>query len=287
MTSRSKLLTVVATLMTTSGCGAPAIPDGWITIPRLTEDEMSCANYEGGWAVSVVGSMPRITPSEPEPRAESERESLDIDDIRDPESDPRVDHVVALNEGWFVGIERGDQGSGVWWIGRGDTSDRSVLYEGNVVGLERFSDGVLLFVGLSHLTIDRGSILHATRSQDGRWSAEDVADLGSMPLAFAAESPSTVIVLDGNGLRRVHIDSGRIEGLVEIGLGVLYPTSMVITRSGFVYVGMRHAVARFDLTTDPPTQDWHVRPECPHLRRLSDWECYCVGGTTTEDPTAQ
>lgn len=288
MTSRSLVLIIVTTLMIASGCGAPAIPDGWVTIPRPSDDEMNCANYQGAWEVDIVGGSLRITPSEPAPPVVNDREPPSIDDIQDPESDRRIDHLIAMNDGWLVGIE-GVEGGGVWWIGRGDTTERSNIVEGNVVGLERVSEGVLIFVGLARQATDRGGVLLAARSDDGRWNVDDLANLGSMPLAYSRESSSTFIVLDGNGLRRVHIDSGRIEGLVEVSLGILYPTSMAITRSGggVVFVGMRHGVARFDLSTNRPTHDWLVRQQCPHLRRLSDWECYCVSGTSDENPDGE
>lgn len=270
------------------GCGAPAIPDGWIAVPLPPEDEVRCASFEGTWGVEVRRGELVLTLRERVTSAEDEG-SFTIEDVDDPEADSRLDHVIAFDEGWLVAVESRENldSGGAWWIDRGHDGRRYSLYEGKVMGLERSREGVLIFVGSDDPEVDRGAIVSAARNGDGQWAIENTIDLASAPRVFAPESPSTFFVLDGNSLNRFHTDTGRVEWLVDAHFGMLHPTSMAIAEPNMIFVGMRHAVARFNLTTRPPTVDWLVRQQCPHLRRLSEWECYCVGGPSPEEGVMQ
>jgi hypothetical protein len=182
-------------------------------------------------------------------------------------------HVIRVNDGWLVGMDVGEFGGGLWWFSADGQRNKKLLDE-NVVGFANSSKGVLVLVGLAHMTLDDGKILRITDGVAGNRKLEQLVDLGSAPATFAIESPDALIVLTTTGLVRVRT-SGQKENLLRTEYESLYPTSMTLSSSGLIYVGMRQFVTRLTPTGNTYQEEWFVPADCTKFS-IRDFDCVCA-----------
>jgi hypothetical protein len=180
--------------------------------------------------------------------------------------------VIAVDDGWLVGLDFGEFGGALWWFSADGTRSKKISEE-NVVGFVNTPQGVLVLVGLSHLGFDTGKVLRVTDGEAGERKLEPVADLGSAPRAFVLESPDSLVILTSRGLVRLRT-TGQIERLVQTHYQDLYPTSMTLSPSGVIYVGMRHFVTRLTPTGNSYDEEWFVPANCGKFR-IRDLDCVC------------
>ena len=223
------------------------------------------------WKVALSGETLRI-------RLDTQR---DHQDLLPPEIKSRnviVDtkgyrHVIAVDDGWLVGLDFGEFGGALWWFSSDGTRSKKISEE-NVVGFANTPQGILVLVGLAHLGSDSGKVLRVTDGEAGERKLEPVADLGSAPRTFVVESPDSLIILTTRRLVRVRA-TGQIERLFQTRYQDLYPTSMALSPSGVFHVGMRHFVTRLTPTANGYQEEWFVPTNCSTFR-IRDLDCICT-----------
>ena len=101
--------------------------------------------------------------------------------------------------------------------------------------------------GLSHGTTSKGKIARLAQDGDGRWTSETFLDLGHAPETSARDVDGSLFVATTHQLLRIVPASKTKVVLVDhvfwSGLG---PNSMVIARSGTIFMGMCHGVAKVE-----------------------------------------
>jgi hypothetical protein len=142
----------------------------------------------------------------------------------------------------------------------------------NVHGFVNTSIGTLAIVGLGHLGTESGQILKITDDKAGKRKTEIFADVKSAPAAFVAESPDSIIILTTFGLVRVKT-SGSVEDLLRTNYRDLYPTSMTLSASGVLNVGMRHFVTRLTPTGNSYEEEWFAPADCT---AFTTPDCVCI-----------
>jgi hypothetical protein len=169
--------------------------------------------------------------------------------------------VKRVKDGWLVGFDAGEFGGTLWWFSI-DGSKRRKLAEDNVAGFADNSAGVLALVGLAHGT-DYGKILLVREGLEGNRAVEAIADLGSAPTAFAAESADSLIVATYERILRV-LTSGEVEQLFapEESYGLPYSNSLTLSKMGVIHVGMRHFVLRLSPANEGYKVEWFVPSDC-------------------------
>lgn len=256
-----------------TGSKSSPAPIGWVAYSKPTEDELRCANYSKfEWRVSLDN------------KGDLQIRSDGIRDHQDP-LPPQIRsrnvavgskedrHVIRVNDGWLVGMDIGEFGGGLWWFSDNGKRNKKLSSE-NVVGFAATSKGVLVFVGLSHMSLDNGNVLRFVEKTGGDQKLEVLANLSSAPKAIATESPDVVIVLTGDGLVRV-TSSGEIANLFNTEYGLLYPNSMTLSSSGVIHIGMRHFLTRLTPAGNTYNEEWFVRADCPKFT-TRDLDCVCV-----------
>ena len=184
-------------------------------------------------------------------------------------------HVIRVEDGWLVGIDRGEFGGALWWFSS-DGKNSKKLADENVVGFAQSSSGMMALTGLAHLGIDTGKILRITNGAAGNRKIEMLVDLGAAPRIFVVESPDSLLIMTTRGLVRVK-SSGVVEQLLSTNYALLYPNSMTLSTSGVVHVGMRHFITRLTPTGNSYREEWFVPIGCLKFR-IRDYDCVCVSG---------
>jgi hypothetical protein len=97
----------------------------------------------------------------------------------------------------LVGVNRGEFGGVVLAID--DAGKAQQVVRGNPV---RFIDegprGILLFEGINHISLDRGSVHRLARQADGTWHADPVALLEVNPVGFTRDADGRLLLLARN-----------------------------------------------------------------------------------------
>jgi len=164
------LLVFLAAATACSGQGgatvpAPnAIPAGWKVFPTPTENSetMLCANYAQPEQVSLsdagalqIVQLPRRAKPIPPPELLPGENTMPgmaagISGLRS---------VLRVENGWLSGFDQGEWGGHLSFV---DANGKATeLYQENVRGFIETSRGVMVFVGLAHLTLDAGEVLIA------------------------------------------------------------------------------------------------------------------------------
>ncbi|HKE58764.1 MAG TPA: hypothetical protein VKB46_18765 [Pyrinomonadaceae bacterium] len=247
-------------------------PEGWATYTKPTAEELQCANYsQREWRVSLAGD--RL-----ETRLDTLRDHQDPLPAQIHSRDVAVGtkgyrHVISVDDGWLVGMDIGEFGGGLWWFSADGLRSRKLSNE-NIVGFAATAKGTLIFVGLAHLALDEGKVLRISDGTNAERQLEPLVNLGSAPVAFAVEAPDSVIVLTTTGLVRVRT-SGPIEHLLKTRYGQLYPTSLTLSSSGVIYVGMRQFITRLTPAGNTYSEEWFVPADCPKFT-IREIDCVCA-----------
>lgn len=250
------------------------LADGWVAHrePWPESDAIFCGNYSNRrWKVALDGENLQITP---EDRSQARQDPWPPGIVLEANSFGDR-HVIAVSDGWLIGFDAGEFGSGLWWLSSDGSRDKSLSYE-NVNGFARTSQGVLAFVGLSHMGFSSGQVLRIADSGAEDRKVEVLADLGAAPDTFVVESPDTVLVLTTTGLVRV-TSSGEVQPLFKTNYSRLYPKSMTLSQSGVITVGMQLFVTRLTPRGNTYREQWFVPKYCARFV-IRDVECECIPG---------
>lgn len=189
------------------------------------------------------------------------------------ENEP-VRATLAVDSGLLVGIDRREWGGRLVWIPE-SRDEPEILFEDNVIDLvQAGSEQVLVLFGRTHSTMSRGGILWLEWSEDS-WTVGGPFDLGGEPKAWARGESGHFWIVTADHLFRVSREES-VE-ILETDLARLYASSMVV-RPGQVFLGMLHAVVRFDLEAGGDTREtWLVPPTCTRtILEENRQECRCL-----------
>jgi hypothetical protein len=259
-----------------SASASERAPEGWILYPppATDSDALRCANYSmREWKVALSGETLQIQLDKLRdhqdplpPQLKSRKIMVDTKGER---------HVIAVNDGWLVGLDFGEFGGALWWFSSDGTRSRKIAEE-NVVGFANSAQGVLVLGGLAHLGFDSGKVWQVRDGEAGEKKLELVADLGSTPRTFLMPSSDSLLILTTRGLVRLKTN-GELQTLFTTHYQSLYPTSMTLSPSGVIYVGMRHFVTRLTPTGNSYREEWFVSASCSKFR-IRDYDCICSSG---------
>ena len=155
-------------------------------------------------------------------------------------------HSVKVSDGWLVAFNAGEFGAGLWWFSP-DGKKREKLSETWINQFVETKSGLLALEGLAHGLENRGRVLRLARNQEGRWHSETFVELQQTAWVAAKEADDSLIVPTTGRLLRVKPAEKKIEVMIDDAFWEnLYPSSMVITPAGTIYLGMRHGVAKIE-----------------------------------------
>ena len=228
----------------------PPLP-GWVAY-QPTEDDLRCANYsKQAWRVTL----------------DSDQSSILVSKFEDNRR-----HVIQVRDGRLVGEDWGEWGGSLWWVSK-DGRRRRWLSNENVHGFVKTSNGVLVIVGLAHLSFNYGEVLQYVDGPIRKKRVKAFADLGWAPMAFMLESADSVMVLTRDGFVRVH-SSGRVESIFRRVYGLLYPNSFTLSPNGVIHVGMRHFITRLTPSAGTYKEEWFVPANCSQFTK-QETDCVC------------
>jgi hypothetical protein len=158
-----------------------------------------------------------------------------------------------LEDGWLVGHNAGEFGGGLWYF-TSNGSQRQKLSDENVVGFVNLSGRRLALVGLAHLGLNNGEVLHIQDKGDNR-KAVSILDLDSEPQAYLKTSDRDMVVVTWDGVVRVNA-FGKADWLMKGEDTIWYANSIISDPNGVLYVGMRHYVLRLTPTGNGYKEEW-------------------------------
>lgn len=252
---------------------ALSVPDGWVLYPdsKIDDAALRCGNYSRReWRVEQGENNVSIRLDEVQDHQDVLPSVIDFRKAKAVKVSSRS--VEQVDDGWLVGLDIGEFGGGLWWF----SSDGKVskkLSEENIVRFAKTSSGVFALAGLAHLGINDGKILKIVGGGINR-KVEKLLDLGATPRAFVMESADTLLILTTDSLVRVKT-SGTIEKLFSTRYWQLYPTSMIVSPSGIVHIGMNHFVVRLTPTGKEYKEEWFVPRDCTKFK-IRDGDCVCT-----------
>ena len=252
-----------------------AVPAGWTIYPTPEEGSAAlyCANLsKREWRVSESqADTPEINAlSTSHWRHELFNQSLPHGIKR---KKGMVGRQISLKivSGWLLGFDGGEFGGGLWFADSGGSTQQ--LFNENVHGFAATPQGVLVFVGLAHMTLDSGQVLIVHDAGDSVVKMETLAKLDGAPEAIAPFSEHSVLVVTTRGISQIGSD-GTVNKLLQRSFGFLYPNSVVVTKDGVIYVGMRMFVVRLVPQSGQYLEQWMVRQGCNRFKR-SQSDCVC------------
>ncbi len=155
-------------------------------------------------------------------------------------------YSVKVSDGWIIGFNAGEWGARLWWFSP-DGKKREKISEDQVVGFFLTDAGLLALEGIAHGQTSVGRIIRLAKGTEGRWRSEHFLDLKGAPEAAVIGSDGTLAVATHDRLVRVHLDTRKIDVLLDGAFwGGLYPNSMILAPSGAIYLGMRHGVVEVE-----------------------------------------
>ena len=164
--------------------------------------------------------------------------------------------VVRVADGWIVGFNQGEFGGQIRWFSE-DGTRSDPLSDELVDDFVRTEFGLFATVGISHGTSDEGRIVRIDQGDDCGWMVRPFLDLGGSPEVAALQPGGSLLVATSDRLLRVSPADRTIETLCdETGWAGLSPTSIAVTQSGTIYVGMRHGVAKIEKAGRSYRQRW-------------------------------
>lgn len=100
--------------------------------------------------------------------------------VRQERIQPRTpDVALRVDGGWLVGIDRGEWGGELAYIGAAGSPQ--IIFEQNVHDLFRLGDQIVVVSGLAHLTSNEGMVYRLQRRPDGAWLLEPWRALPGAP----------------------------------------------------------------------------------------------------------
>ena len=197
-------------------------------------------------------------------------------------SDGPVRSALEIGDGYLVGTDRGEWGGELRWYDHSG-QEKLVLFEGNVVDIRQIKTRVVVLTGLTHLTSSSGSILVLERnSQVAEWQVSDEHSLLAAPEASTYnEKEGKLWIITSLGLQS--FQAGRVTIELESNLSSLYANSIGISGFGEIYVGMRHAVARYSPTASGGfREEWLVPSHCTSFTVDEEGQCSCLAHPQTK-----
>lgn len=273
------LMSLWATLVVTAGkAHAQNLPAGWTPYPtpKNGSETLRCANYSirREWRVSVANGALEIVLI-PFERGGAKSEVLKKQEL--PPGIQRVKGMVGLQStlklqnGWLLGFDGGEFGGGLWFAG--DDGATRMLSGENVHGFVETPQGILVFAGLAHMTLDSGKVLIVPYSVKSPRDLKILLELNGAPQAFTKVSDDILLVVTTQGVSRIS-SSGASEPLLHRDLGQMYPNSIAATPDGTIYVGMRLFVVRLAHRAEGYLEQWMVPDSCTHFQ-IQDLDCVC------------
>lgn len=229
-------------------------PKGWVAIGQPeNKAEWACANYsQQEWAVSGNSAQ-----------------SVTISPYKD-----ASEIKLSLPDGELIGINHGEFGGRIEWIGQ-DGVRRVLVPDGNPVAFTIRGDDVFAATGLSHMGIESGEIIKLHRVHDGTWQVSTVMDLGEAPDAGTRIGDATWILLTTNGVTRVDLHKLTKEQIYHNkNWWMLYANSIRPLGNSWV-VGARRAVIQLTPDNGTYAEEWLVPASCKSLERLAGPNCEC------------
>jgi hypothetical protein len=162
-------------------------------------------------------------------------------------------YVKEVEDGYIIGFNKGEWGGSLWWCTKQGVYHH--ITRANVVGILHTNVGLLVLEGLAHLTSSSGQLLKIERDIEGRWVCKEFLKLYKAPRAATFLEDDSLLIVTSNGLVRVYLDerenSANLDKLLSDQFWrCLYPNSVVATRSGDIFIGMRHGVVRVAFNDD-------------------------------------
>ncbi len=225
-------------------------PSRWTEIPLPSKAEAAnravweyAANYSKiDWGVEPIGGRVKAHPTK-------EGSTLSPDT---PAFLPRTYGATAqrVPDGWLVGANHGEWGGSLTWFSPNGKRHRKVS-DDQIVAFFNLPSGLYAIMGLAHLGISEGSVVHLVQAPEGKeWTATKAADLPAAPYAVAVRPDGAALIVLSNGLAEFSAGRSVRNLLNDAPWWGLYPNSAALSADeGRLYVGMRQFVAEIDLRT--------------------------------------
>jgi hypothetical protein len=246
-------LSIGSTLLValTAAISEPPLP-GWmeVPIPHPSSRAWSCANASNSWYLepSANDTLKAV--------CDRQRRVEDPIPFTIPPADDRYGnrHVVQISSGWLVGFDAGEFGGGLWWYPTASAEGARVrlpvdtpahpqdYYKAdNVRGFGRVNGELVVLMGLDHMGGRSGRVFQV-KLVETEVLLVPWAVLDGSPSAWIADEKSLLVVTDSSVYLLSRPNTATVVHTFSGELGGLYPTSIVRTDNGRLYIGLRRYI---------------------------------------------
>jgi hypothetical protein len=241
------------------------MPPGWIetTPPRI----LDCPNNSRNeWRVSLHADGLTITDT----RAHKAAAPVFPPDMVLPKQILGTATIIAVEDGWLVGLDNGEWGGGLWWTNT-DCSKTSQLSSENVHALVPRGKEILILTGVAHMTINRGAISSYTPASAAPGQLTTIMFLDSAPSAATPTADGSLLIATLGSILKL-TPGNDLQTVYKSPALHLHPNSIVSTHDNTIYVGMRFYVLRLQ---NNGSATWFMRSECIDAKPEDD-TCVCA-----------
>lgn len=180
------------------------------------------------------------------------------------------------DDGLLVAFDRGEFGAVIWWV-PSTGKEPSLVSREHLLAFVSTRRGLFGVTGYSHLTKSEGKILQFIKLPEKKWTVVPTLDLGSAARAIFRTAEDELLIAAHVGLLKVRLPDQRVLLHKSRGVYTLAPKSLVQDKSGVIFLGMRHAIARLTPTDQGYREEWLVPKTCPLLKQTTKtFVCECV-----------
>lgn len=268
-----------------SGVPPQSVPVGWYIYPEtslqeLDESTLRCFNYSRNeWQVTGDESDVKIDKLA---RPEVNAPPIALPPLLKLEKGmpgrtvrAGLRSAIHFENDWLLAYDAGEWGGGLW-ITSDDGRETKRILSDNVRGVIPIGEGLLVFSGLAHMSIDFGNVFIFSKPDGLAISLEHAVHLDGEPSAYAKEADDSVLFTTTYGVCRIR-KSGELERLAYFPKWVRqqYPNSMFVGSDGRVFVGMRMFVLMLQPNSGKYSEAWLLPNECRKFA-LSGLTCACA-----------
>ncbi|WP_158879662.1 hypothetical protein [Rhodanobacter sp. L36] len=181
---------------------------------------------------------------------------------------------LALPDGQLVGINGGEFGGRIEWIGQ-DGVRRVVVPDKNPVAFTTRGNDIFVATGLFHMGIDSGEIIKLRRTGSGTWQVSTVMNLDEAPDAGARIDDATWMLLTTHGLTQVDLIELTKEPIYRNENWKLLWANSVRPLGDSWLVGARRAVIEITPRGGTFEEKWLIPASCRRLKTFESPDCEC------------
>ncbi|APY07659.1 hypothetical protein BWZ20_04800 [Winogradskyella sp. J14-2] len=163
--------------------------------------------------------------------------------------------VKKVNDGYLIGINKGEFGGGLWFLSLDCKTSYEIIPYKRIHEIFEFNNKIYVLEGLSHITINNGSLLEITKNE--KWEISKTFDLPDAPRFILKEKDNILIISSEHILSFNKYDKLNLILRAPFNWALLFPSSAVVIDND-IYIAMREGILKISSFKYNRKYTWYV-----------------------------